>query len=100
MLGTSILRLIPADRLGEEHQILEKIRRGERVQHFETQRRTKDGWLINVSVTVSPIYDVGGKVMGVSIMSRDITQRLRAEDSLRESEEKFRQIAENVNEVF
>jgi PAS domain S-box-containing protein len=100
MLGTSILRLIPADRRGEERQILEKIRQGERVQHFETQRRTKDGRLIDVSVTVSPIYDVGGKAMGVSIMSRDITQRLRAEDSLRESEEKFRQIAENVNEVF
>ena len=83
MVGTSILRLIPADRQDEENQILEKIRRGENVEHFETLRQTKDGRLIDVSVTASPIKDASGKVIGVSKVARDITERKRAEEELR-----------------
>ena len=83
MVGASILRLIPADRHDEENQILEKIRRGENVEHFETVRQTKDGRLIDVSVTVSPIKDASGKVIGVSKVARDITERKRAEEELR-----------------
>ena len=74
MMGTSILRLIPADRHEEENQILEKIKRGESVEHFETLRQTKDGRLIDVSVTASPIKDASGKVIGVSKVARDITR--------------------------
>ncbi len=83
MLGTSILRLIPADRQDEENQILEKIRRGESVEHFETRRQTKDGRLIDVSVTASPIKDASGKVIGVSKVARDITERKQAEEQIR-----------------
>jgi signal transduction histidine kinase len=75
MVGTSIRRLIPADRQNEENQILRKIRRGEIVQSFETLRKTKDGRLINISATVSPIKDASGKVIGVSKVARDITER-------------------------
>ena len=75
MIGTSIRRLIPADRQNEEDQILRKIRRGEIVQSFETLRKTKAGRLINISVTVSPIKDASGKVIGVSKVARDITER-------------------------
>ncbi len=83
MMGTSILRLIPADRHGEENQILEKIKRGESVEHFETRRQTRDGRLIDVSVTASPIKDASGKVVGVSKVARDITERKQAEGQIR-----------------
>ena len=73
MVGTSITRLIPADRQEEETQILAKIARGESVSHFETVRQTKDGRLMDVSVTVSPIKDAAGKVIGASKVARDIT---------------------------
>ena len=84
MMGASILRLIPAGRHEEENQILEKIKRGESVEHFETLRQTKDGRLIDVSVTVSPIKDADGKVIGVSKVARDITERKAAEEKIRQ----------------
>jgi PAS domain S-box-containing protein len=83
MLGTSILRLIPADRRDEENQILVKIRRGESMEHFETRRQTRDGRLIDVSVTASPIKDASGKVIGVSKVAREITQRKQAVEQIR-----------------
>ncbi len=84
MAGASLLRLIPADRHDEENQILGKIRRGESVQHFETLRQTKDGRLIDVSVTASPIKDAAGKVIGVSKVVRDITERRAAAEKIRQ----------------
>jgi PAS domain S-box-containing protein len=66
MVGTPILRLIPRDRRAEEDDILSRVRRGERVDHFETVRVTKDGRLIHVSITVSPIKDLSGKIVGAS----------------------------------
>ena len=66
MVGASIMRLIPADRRDEENQILEKIKRGESVKHFETLRQIKSGRLIDVSITASPIKDVTGEIVGVS----------------------------------
>jgi PAS domain S-box-containing protein len=84
MMGASIRRLIPAGRHEEENQILEKIKRGESMEHFETLRQTKDGRLIDVSVTVSPIKDASGKVVGVSKVSRDITERKAAEEKIRQ----------------
>ncbi len=79
MVGTSILLLIPAARQDEEDQILEKIKQGASVEHLETVRQTKDGRLIDVSVTVSPIKDASGKVVGVSKVLRDITERRKME---------------------
>src|ERR1700722_15571377 len=82
VVGTSIMRLIPPDRRNEEVKILETIKRGEKVEHFETQRQTKDGRLIDVAVTVSPIRDDSGRIIGVSKTARDITARKRAESTL------------------
>jgi two-component system sensor histidine kinase VicK len=73
MIGVSITKLIPAERAEEEAHILPKIRRGERVEHFETKRLNKRGELVDVSLTVSPIKDASGDVIGVSKIARDIT---------------------------
>ena len=75
MIGESIYKLIPADRHQEEPVILSRLKSGERVQHFETKRLTKDGRLIDVSVTVSPVKDGDGKIIGLSKIARDITER-------------------------
>jgi len=84
MVGTSIRRLIPPDRQAEEDYILGKIKRGEKVEHFETLRRTKDGRLINMSVTTSPIRDADGNVIGASKIARDTTaQKVQQEEILR-----------------
>jgi len=73
MIGQSIYTLIPLDRRSEEDAIVTKLRRGERVTHFETQRVHKDGRLLDVSVTVSPIHDEHGKLLGASKIARNIT---------------------------
>jgi PAS domain S-box-containing protein len=95
MIGTSIMRLIPPDRQTEEQEILSRIRRGERVDHFETIRLAKDGRQLNISVTVSPIKDSDGHVVGASKVARDITERKNAEAALKkvseEAEEANRQ---------
>jgi len=82
MIGQSILRLIPLDRITEEADILGRIRRAEKVDHFETVRRRKDGSLVDVSVTVSPVRDVAGVVIGASKIARSITERRLAEHVL------------------
>ena len=84
MVGSSIMRLIPADRQDEEKRMLEKVKRGENVEHFETLRRTKDERLISVSVTLSPIKDASGKVIGVSKVARDISDRKAVEERIRQ----------------
>ena len=83
MVGTSIMRLIPADRRAEENHILEQIKRGISVDHFETLREAKVGRLVEVSITASPIKDAAGKIVGVSKVARDITEHKRAEAVLR-----------------
>ena len=82
MIGTSIMRLIPPDHQEEEEQILSRIRSGQRVDPIETVRVGKDGRLLDVSITVSPIKDSGGNVIGASKVGRDITERKRAEERL------------------
>jgi PAS domain S-box-containing protein len=84
MVGTSIMRLIPADRQDEEEHILKKIRRGESLERFETHWQTKDGRLINISVTISPIKDATGKVIGVSKVARDISDLKAVEKKIRQ----------------
>ena len=92
MVGQSILRLIPADRIGEEERILAKIRNGESVAQFETVRQTKDGRLIEISVTASPVRDSNGTVIGASKIARDITERRRIEHELQVTHEKLRHL--------
>ena len=82
MVGRSIMPLIPADRLKEEENILERIKLGKTMEHFETLRRTKDGRFIDVSITISPIKDAAGNVIGASKVARDITERKRAVEKL------------------
>jgi PAS domain S-box-containing protein len=86
MVGTSILRLIPDDRQDEEGQIMEKIKRGESMNHFETLRQTKDRRLIDVSLTASPIKDATGRIIGVSKVARDITERRKLESQFRQAQ--------------
>lgn len=79
MIGQPLLKIIPPERHDEETHILRKIHAGERVDHFQTIRMTKDGRRINVSVTISPIKDASGKVIGASKIARDITQIVRSQ---------------------
>ncbi|TMJ83508.1 MAG: PAS domain S-box protein [Alphaproteobacteria bacterium] len=79
MIGQSILRLIPPELHGEESEILARLQRGERIDHYETVRVAKDGRRVDVSLTVSPLRDRSGKVVGASKVGRDITERKRAE---------------------
>lgn len=80
LVGMPVTRLFPEDRLEEEVSIIERIRRGIRVESYETVRRRKDGSLFDVSLTVSPIRDAGGRVIGASKIARDITERKRAQE--------------------
>jgi PAS domain S-box-containing protein len=86
MVGQSILRLIPEDMYHEEDEILARIRRGERTEHYETIRRRKDGEHIQVSVTISPIRDETGRIIGASKIARDISDRKRMERLLIDAE--------------
>jgi PAS domain S-box-containing protein len=97
-VGQPVTLIIPPERLGEEHIILNKLRRGERVQHFETVRVAKDGRLLDISLTVSPIHDDEGRIIGASKVARDITGQKKAENALRESEARYRAIVEATPE--
>jgi PAS domain S-box-containing protein len=88
-VGKSITLLIPPERHNEEPGILERIRRGERVEHYETVRQRKDGSLLDISLTVSPIRDAEGNVIGASKIAREITRRKHMEAALRASEEQL-----------
>ena len=85
-IGHAMTFLLPDDRPDEETQILERIGRGERVEHFETVRRAKNGDLINVSLTISPIRDEGGRIIGASHIARNISERKRLDEQLRHTQ--------------
>ena len=85
MIGAPSARIVPDDRQAEEMEMLERIKAGEQLSHFETVRRTKDGRLMDVSVTTSAIKDAGGKIIGVSTTARDISEHKRAATALLES---------------
>jgi PAS domain S-box-containing protein len=86
MIGQSITLLCPKDRPDEISGILDQMRRGERVEYFESVRITKEGRKLNVSISVSPIHDQEGKVVGASAIARNITAQKRAEDQLRQAQ--------------
>ena len=95
VIGQSISRLLPEGAVDEWPVMVEKIKRGERIEHHETVIRSKDGRLLNVSVSISPLVDAAGKVMGAAGIARDITERKRAAALLkRHAEELARSNAE------
>jgi PAS domain S-box-containing protein len=98
MLGQSIRRLLPPDRQDEEDRILDRIRVGERVGQFFTKRVHKDGHLIDVSITVSPVRDSTGAIVGASKIARDAGPMLESQRRIRESEERFRTLAETISQ--
>ena len=100
MIGQPISVLVPPDHPDEVIQILEKIRRGERVDHFETVRMTKEGGRIDVSLTVSPIKDATGEITGASTITRDITVRKRTAEALRHSEERHLEALRHSEERY
>jgi PAS domain S-box-containing protein len=98
MVGGSIRRLLPDDRQHEEDHILARIRSGERVPPFYTRRLHKDGHLLDVQVSVSPVRDASGKIIGASKLARDVGEYLRVQRAVHESEERFRTLAENISQ--
>lgn len=101
-VGRPISILIPAERLSEETMILERLRRGERVEHFETVRLTKTRRKVDVALTVSPIHDSDGNIVGVSKIARDITERKQIDRQLSEARvrlEKYSQELERMVEA-
>jgi PAS domain S-box-containing protein len=92
VIGKPITILIPQDRQHEEPEILGRIRRGERVNQYETVRRRKDGTLVDVSLTVSPVKDDRGGIIGASKIARDITERKLSEARLRDSERQLQEL--------
>lgn len=102
IIGKGIQEIIPPDRRAEEAQILDRLRRGEQINLYETKRLTKDGRLIDVAITASPIRDVQGQITGVSKIARDITQQKRARierEQLLESEKQARSEAERASRM-
>ena len=93
-VGQHISLIIPANRRNEETVIIERIKKGERIEHFDTVRMGKDQTPLDISLTISPVRDASGKIVGASKIARDITQRKRIERELRESEDRYRSLAD------
>ena len=95
-VGQHITLIVPPDRLGEEGEILQRLARGERVEHFETVRLAKGGRRVDISVSISPLFDDAGRVVGASKVARDVTAKRRAEEAVRASEARFRTTADHA----
>lgn len=100
VIGKSISLLVPLDRRDELQEILAKIRSGRKIAHFETMRLRNDGRSIDVSLTISPIMNDQGAPTGAASIARDISGQRRAEESLRQSEEKYRSLVANIPDVI
>jgi PAS domain S-box-containing protein len=93
-VGQSITLIIPPERHHEEAQIQARLKRGESIDHYETVRMAKDGRLLDISITISPMRNAAGNLIGASKIARDISDRKQSEAALRESEERFRRLVE------
>jgi PAS domain S-box-containing protein len=98
-IGQSITMLIPSERANEEPMILERIRRGERIRHYQTIRQAKNGARLHISLTVSPVINSQGKIVGASKIARDITHELSVRESARQSEEQFRVTLSSIGDA-
>lgn len=98
-IGQSIMLLIPEDRAQEETTIVDRLRRGLVIDHFETKRRTKDGRLLDISLTVSPLRDSQGRIVGASKIARDITEQRKLFSALQESEARYMQVAQEMEAI-
>ena len=96
-IGQPISIIIPHDRLDEEKSILARLRRGERIDHFDTVRVRKDGTTLDISLTISPVRNAAGKIIGASKVAHDITHRKRMERDLHESDQRFRELADALD---
>ncbi|MEI9935075.1 MAG: PAS domain S-box protein [Ferruginibacter sp.] len=99
MIGQPLTKLFPDDRMSEEPNILDQLKKGMRVDHFETKRITKDKKILDVSLTISPIRDLQGNIIGASKIARDITKQKQIEKIIKESEEKFRLLADSIPQL-
>ena len=97
-VGQHITLIIPPERRSEEDEVLSRLRRGEKIDHFETERRAKDGRTVYISLSVSPVRDSTGKIIGAAKVARDITDRKRSEQALRQVEEYRRAVLESMPE--
>src|SRR5688572_20286122 len=88
-IGQPITIIIPPDLLDEEKDILRRVRVGDRIEHYETRRVTRDGRTLDVSITISPVRDATGTIVGASKILRDVTESKRARVALRESERRL-----------
>ena len=95
-IGQPITLIIPSERLYEEPGILARIRRGERIEQFETVRRRKDGTLLHISLTVSPVRNDRGEIVGASKIARDVTARIRAQEALHQAQAELQSHAANL----
>jgi PAS domain S-box-containing protein len=95
-IGQHITLVVPFDRWSEEAIILERLRRGERVEHFETVRKRKDGSMIDISLTISPVRNALGEIVGASKVARDITAQKQVSRQLLESQKQFRELARSL----
>ena len=100
VLGNPIQMLLPDDRKEEEIELLGRVAKGERVEHFETKRQRKDGSLVDVALSLSAIRDEQGVIIGAAKIARDITIAARAEEELRASEQRFHLLADNVSQLI
>jgi PAS domain S-box-containing protein len=95
-IGRPVTILIPEDHLDEEPNILSRLRRGERIDHYETIRKRKDGTLINISLSISPIKDASGRIIGAAKIARDITRHKRIQEALTASDRRFGVMADSA----
>ena len=97
-VGQNITLIVPAEHRAEEDDVLARLRSGQRVDHFETERQTKNGRRVSISLTVSPIKDALGHIIGVSMVGHDISERMRMQAALQESEIRYRRLFEAAHD--